>query len=173
MIPIIFLSLGGRGVRWGGVCHVHPHPHPPPSRGRGDGLSFHCLRVMTWSWIIIKEKYRWKELLWVWVLVWVSLKTLDEFSTRFRIAYPPNFLQRTDRGGRPCRVPEANLYRIMTEHQLRTFCTNPFIYFAIWNGTPKELDKLIVRLNKSDGLVKSHIPYVVHASTSSARTEYQ
>jgi hypothetical protein len=24
-----------------------------------------------------------------------------------------------------------------------------------------------------DGLVKSHIPYVVHASTSSARTEYQ
>ena len=25
----------------------------------------------------------------------------------------------------------------------------------------------------NDGLVKSHIPYVVHASTSSARTEYQ
>jgi len=26
---------------------------------------------------------------------------------------------------------------------------------------------------KDDELVKSHIPYVVHASTSSARTEYQ
>jgi len=26
---------------------------------------------------------------------------------------------------------------------------------------------------KCDGIVKSHIPYVVHASTSSARTEYQ
>jgi hypothetical protein len=27
--------------------------------------------------------------------------------------------------------------------------------------------------NNFDELVKSHIPYVVHASTSSARTEYQ
>ena len=38
----------------------------------------------------------------------------------------------------------------------------------------KELAKLgieLLRLN--DGLVKSHIPYVVHASTSSARTENQ
>ena len=28
-------------------------------------------------------------------------------------------------------------------------------------------------LYNNDGFVKSHIPYVVHASTSSARTEYQ
>jgi len=31
----------------------------------------------------------------------------------------------------------------------------------------------LVRVAIHDGLVKSHIPYVVHASTSSARTEYQ
>jgi hypothetical protein len=31
----------------------------------------------------------------------------------------------------------------------------------------------IIQYPSNDELVKSHIPYVVHASTSSARTEYQ
>ena len=37
-----------------------------------------------------------------------------------------------------------------------------------------EVKKILI-INRSiiDELVKSHIPYVVHASTSSARTEYQ
>jgi len=38
----------------------------------------------------------------------------------------------------------------------------------------QEVKKILI-INRSiiDELVKSHIPYVVHASTSSARTEYQ
>jgi len=38
-------------------------------------------------------------------------------------------------------------------------------------GDRKNVDKLIVRLNKSDGFVKSHIPYVVHASTKPVLSE--
>ena len=35
----------------------------------------------------------------------------------------------------------------------------------------KDVGLFVILLD--DELVKSHIPYVVHASTSSARTEYQ
>ena len=34
-------------------------------------------------------------------------------------------------------------------------------------------DLIFFEISNIDELVKSHIPYVVHASTSSARTEYQ
>jgi len=42
-----------------------------------------------------------------------------------------------------------------------------------WDLDEDRQDILKKRWDIDDELVKSHIPYVVHASTSSARTEYQ
>ena len=67
----------------------------------------------------------------------------------------------------------------------RRFDIDPFIIpLSIFNkyhhrGSPflrlilKEGRSLYMKEAIEDELVKSHIPYVVHASTSSARTEYQ
>ena len=46
-------------------------------------------------------------------------------------------------------------------------CWTPEVLFSGFNQP--SFDRVVI----NDELVKSHIPYVVHASTSSARTEYQ
>ena len=62
---------------------------------------------------------------------------------------------------------KSSNYDIRTaEHMLKT---RRYIYVLFMCHL--SVEKLLKALY--DELVKSHIPYVVHASTSSARTEYQ